>query len=45
MTKSPLSCSGRATPINNSKPISKEKQIRIEKLLFNKRNNIINNLL
>ncbi|CAD8176382.1 unnamed protein product [Paramecium pentaurelia] len=44
MTKSPLSCSIRATSINNSKPISKEKQIRIEKLLFNKKSNINGNL-
>ncbi|CAD8157324.1 unnamed protein product [Paramecium octaurelia] len=42
MTKSPLSCRVRAPSINNSKPISKEKQNRIEKLLFNKKSNINN---
>ncbi|CAD8094487.1 unnamed protein product [Paramecium sonneborni] len=39
-----LSNSVRASSINNSKPISKQQQMRIEKLLFSKKRNIQSNL-
>ncbi|CAD8098046.1 unnamed protein product [Paramecium sonneborni] len=44
MTKSPLSNSLRVSSVNNSKPISKKQQIKIEKLLFSKKRNINTNL-